>query len=112
MRPELLLEIARRNGVELPATTVEGLRRFYRVESFEQFIARWIATSRALCRADDFREVVVDYAGRAKEQGCVYVEAICSPTEPVLRGSSWEEVFEGYCDGAAEARSSTASRCV
>jgi aminodeoxyfutalosine deaminase len=104
VRPELLLEIARRNGVELPATTADGLRRYYRVESFEQFIARWIATSRALCRADDFREVVVDYAGRAREQGCVYIEAICSPTEPVLRGSSWEEVFEGYCDGAAEAR--------
>lgn len=104
VRPELLLVIARRNGVELPASSVEGLRRFYQVESFEQLIARWIATSRALCRADDFREVVVDYAARAKEQGCVYIEGICSPSEPVLRGSSWEEVFEGYCDGAAEAR--------
>ena len=65
--PELLFEIARRNGVELPASSVEALRRYYRADSFEQFIARWIATSRALCRADDFREVVVDYAGRAKE---------------------------------------------
>jgi aminodeoxyfutalosine deaminase len=104
VRPELLLAIARRNGVELPAETADGLRRYYRVESFEQFVARWISTSRALCSADDFREIVVDYAGRAREQGCVYIEAICSPTEPVLRGSSWEEVFEGYCDGAAEAR--------
>ena len=104
VRPELLIEIARRNGVELPAATVEGLRRFYQVESFEQFIARWIATSRALCRAADFREVVVDYAGRARAEGCVYIEGICSPSEPVLRGSSWQEVFEGYCDGAAEAR--------
>ncbi len=104
VRPELLLKIARRNRVELPSSSVEGLRRYYRVASFEQFIARWIATSRALCRADDFRAVVVDYAERAKAQGCVYIEGICSPTEPVLRGSSWEEVFEGYCDGAAEAR--------
>jgi aminodeoxyfutalosine deaminase len=104
VRPELLLELGRRNGVELPASSVEGLRRFYQVDSFEQFIARWIATSRALCRADDFREVVVDYAERAKAQGCVYIEGICSPSEPVLRGSSWDEVFEGYCDGAAEAR--------
>ncbi len=104
VRPELLFEIARRNDVALPETTVDGLRRFYHVDSFEQFISRWIATSRALCRAHDFREIVVDYAGRAREQGCVYIEGICSPTEPVLRGSSWEEVFEGYCDGAAEAR--------
>lgn len=104
VRPELLLEIAGRNSVALPATTVEGLRRYYRCESFEQFISRWIATSRVLCHADDFREVVVDYAARAREQGCVYIEAVCSPTEPVLRGSSWNEVFEGYCDGTAEAR--------
>ncbi len=104
VRPELLFEIARRNDVALPEKTVDGLRRFYQVDSFEQFISRWIATSRALCRAYDFREIVVDYAGRAREQGCAYIEGICSPTEPVLRGSSWEEVFEGYCDGAAEAR--------
>ena len=104
VRPELLLAMAARNGVELPADSADGLRRYYQVESFEQFVGRWISTSRALRRPDDFREVVVDYAGRAKEQGCVYVEAICSPTEPVLRGSSWQEVFEGYCDGAAEAR--------
>ena len=104
VRPELLFEIARRNDVALPETTVDGLRRFYHVDSFEQFISRWIATSRALCRAYDFREIVIDYAGRAREQGCVYIEGICSPTEPVLRGSSWQEVFEGYCDGAAEAR--------
>jgi len=104
VRPGVLFELARRNDIELPASSVEGLRRYYQVESFEQFIARWIATSRALCRADDFRAVVVDYAERAKAQGCVYIEGICSPSEPVLRGSSWEEVFEGYCDGVAEAR--------
>lgn len=56
VRPGLLIEIARRNVVELPAATVEGLRRYYRVESFGQSIARRIATCRALCVADGFRE--------------------------------------------------------
>jgi len=103
VRPELLLNIARRNEVALPATTPAGLAEFYRCGTFEEFIQRWIRTSSALQRYDDFREVVVDYAGRAGAQGCVYLEALFSPSEPVLRGSSWEEVFEGYCDGAAEA---------
>lgn len=103
VRPELLLAIARRNEQALPAKTPEGLREFYRCDTFEEFIQRWIRTSSALQRYDDFREVVVDYAGRAKVQGCVYIEALFSPSEPVLRGSSWREVFEGYCDGAAEA---------
>ncbi len=103
VRPELLLAIARRNEVALPASTEEGLRDYYRCHTFEEFIQRWIRTSSALRRYDDFREVVVDYAGRAAAQGCVYLEALFSPSEPVLRGSAWQEVFEGYCDGAAEA---------
>lgn len=103
VRPELLLAIARRNEVALPAKTPEGLLEFYRCTTFEEFIQRWIRTSSALRRYDDFREVVVDYAGRAGAQGCVYIEALFSPSEPALRGSGWQEVFEGYCDGAAEA---------
>jgi aminodeoxyfutalosine deaminase len=103
VRPELLLAIARRNEVALPAKTPEGLLEFYRCTTFEEFIQRWIRTSSALRRYDDFREVVVDYAGRAGAQGCVYIEALFSPSEPALRGSGWQEVFEGYCDGAAQA---------
>ena len=103
VRPELLLAIARRNEASLPAKTPEGLLDFYRCTTFEEFIQRWIRTSSALQHYDDFREVVVDYAGRARAQGCVYIEALFSPSEPVLRGSGWQEVFEGYCDGAAEA---------
>ena len=52
----------------------------------------------------DFHQVVVDYAAEAAAQGCVYVEALFSPSEPVARGTPWQEVFEGYCDGADEAR--------
>jgi aminodeoxyfutalosine deaminase len=105
VRPELLFAIARRNGVALPVRTPGELPAYYRCDTFEAFVARWIATSSVLRRYDDFREIVVDYAGRAKAQGCVYIEAIFSPSEPVvLRGGSFREVFEGYCDGAAEAR--------
>lgn len=103
VRPEVLLAMARRNEVALPAKTPEGLLEFYRCGTFEDFIPRWIRTSSVLRRYEDFREVVVDYAGRVRAQGCVYMEALFSPSEPVLRGSSWQEVFEGYCDGAAEA---------
>lgn len=61
-------------------------------------------TTRALRRADDFRQVVVDYAGEAAAHGAVYIEGIFSPAEPARRGVAWEESFAGYCDGAQEAR--------
>ncbi len=104
VRPARLLEIARRNDVRLPARDEAGLREFCRFTGFEHFIEVWIKTTRALAHGPDFREIVVDYAAEAARQGCVYVEAIFSPSEPMARGTPWDEVFEGYCDGADEAR--------
>ena len=34
----------------------------------------------------------------------MYAEALFSPSEPMARGTPWQESFEGYCNGADEAR--------
>jgi aminodeoxyfutalosine deaminase len=103
IRPTTLLDIATRNGVQLPAETVEGIAKLYEFTDFAHFIEVWIMTTNCLRTADDFRQIVVDYAAEAVSHGAVYLEAIFSPCERILRGLSWETVFEGYCDGAAEA---------
>jgi len=105
--PERLLELSRRNGVALPVDSVQGLREFCRFSDFPHFVDVWIATTKVLHAARDFREVVLDYAAQAAGHGCVYVEGIFSPAEPVRRGTSWDEVLEGYCDGVQAARELT-----
>lgn len=104
VRPAALLEIARRNDVALPVDSVEGLADLYRFRDFAHFIEIWLMTTSALRTADDFRQVVVDYAREASRQGAVYIEGIFSPAEAAARGVPWEKIFEGYCDGAQEAR--------
>jgi aminodeoxyfutalosine deaminase len=104
VRPETLLEIARRNDYPLPADTVEGLAALYDYRDFEHFIETWILTTNALQRAEDFAQVVVDYAEEAAQHGAVYLEAIFSPAERISRGVAWDEIFSGYCDGAQAAR--------
>ena len=104
VRPETLLGIARRNDYTLPCTTVEELRALYEFRDFAHFIEVWILTTNALRTADDFRQVVVDYAAEASAHGAVYIEGIFSPAERVRRGVGWDEMFDGYCDGAQEAK--------
>jgi aminodeoxyfutalosine deaminase len=104
VKPERLLQIAARNDVKLPARTAKGLERFCRVSDFEAFIVVWIKTTGVLRHGRDFRQIVVDYAADLAAQGCHYAEPLFSPSEPMMRGVPWQEVFEGYCDGAAEAR--------
>jgi aminodeoxyfutalosine deaminase len=104
VRPETLLEIARRNDYALPCSTVEELRALYEFRDFAHFIEVWILTTNALRTSDDFRQVVVDYAAEASTHGAVYIEGIFSPAERVRRGVGWDEIFTGYCEGAQEAR--------
>ncbi|HSR82556.1 MAG TPA: adenosine deaminase [Streptosporangiaceae bacterium] len=104
VRAPALLEMARRNDVALPADTVAGLAGLYEFTDFAHFINVWMLTTSALRTEADFRQVVVDYAAEAASHGAVYLEGIFSPSEPVARGAAWDEVFTGYCDGAAEAR--------
>ena len=104
VRAHTLLEIAKRNDYALPADTVEGLQELYRFTDFRHFIDVWILTTNALQKEADFRQIVVDYAAEAASHGAVYLEGIFSPAERVRRGCSWEDVFEGACNGAQEAK--------
>jgi adenosine deaminase len=103
IRAGTLLNIARRNDLPLPADTVDGLRSLYEFTDFKHFIDTWILTTNCLRTADDFRQVVVDYAAEAASLGAVYIEGIFSPVERVARGVRWEDLFHGYADGAVEA---------
>jgi len=102
VRPETLLEIARRNGYALPVDSVEGVRALYEYSDFGHFIEVFVLTSGALGRAEDFRQIVVEYAEEAHRHGAVYLEAIFSLG--LWRGLDSDEVFSGVCDGAEEAR--------
>jgi len=103
VRPAALLQIARRNGVALPADSAQELTRLYEFRDFPHFLQVWLMTTGALRTERDFRQVVVDYAAEAASHGAVYLEGIFTPAEPAGRGVAWDEIFAGYCDGAQEA---------
>jgi aminodeoxyfutalosine deaminase len=104
VRPRTLLDMATRNDLPLPVDTIEGVEALYEFTDFAHFIDVWILTTNVMRTADDFRQIVVDYAAQAATHGAIYLEAIFSPIERVARGVSWDDLFEGYCDGAQQAQ--------
>jgi aminodeoxyfutalosine deaminase len=100
VRPDTLRAIAKRNDYALP----DDLEALYGFRDFAHFIEVWILTTNALRTDADWRQMVVDYAAEAAGHGCVYLEGIFSPAERVRRGCDWQEIFEGVCAGAEEAR--------
>ena len=100
VRPDTLRAIAKRNDFALP----DDLESLYTFRDFDHFIEVWILTTNALRKEEDWRQMVVDYAAEAASHGAVYLEGIFSPAERIRRGCAWEEIFEGVCAGAEEAR--------
>jgi len=104
MRAETILRLARRHGVELAAETPQELAALLQFQNFDDFIEAFLVVTGVLLHEDDFREIVVEYAGEAAGHGALYIEGIFSPAQAVQRGVSWDAVFSGYCDGIEEAR--------
>jgi aminodeoxyfutalosine deaminase len=71
VRAGTLLQVARRNGIALPADSEKGLAELYEFRDFAHFIDTWVLTTGALRTEQDFRQVVVDYAAEAAAHGAV-----------------------------------------
>lgn len=74
IRPETLLELARRNSMALPYGTVEGLRRWYVFRNFPHFVEIYVAISSCLKTADDIELIAREFLAGQAEQNCRFTE--------------------------------------
>src|SRR5262249_37475911 len=74
IQPTTLLELARRNGVPLPAITVDGLREWYRFTSFNHFIDVYTLISRCIRTAEDIELIAREFLEGQAAQHVVYSE--------------------------------------
>ena len=91
IRPETVLKIAKRNGVELPAGTVEGLREWYAFRDFPHFVEVYVAVSKCIRTADDLELVMREFLEGQKAQNILHTEVTYTPTTiEKYGGIPWE----------------------
>lgn len=79
IRPETLLTIARRNGVTLPADSVEGLRAWYRFTGFDHFIEVYLASAQCIVSPDDIETITREFLAGQAAQNIRYTEFTHTP---------------------------------
>ncbi|NOT61138.1 MAG: adenosine deaminase, partial [Acidobacteria bacterium] len=79
IQPATLLELARRNGVMLPADDVTGLQRWYRFTDFNHFIKIYLTISSCICTPEDIELIARDFLRGQAEQNIVYSEVTFTP---------------------------------
>jgi adenosine deaminase len=77
--PDTLWAMAARNGVALPAGTLEELRTLYDFTGFDTFLTLWMAMCRCLQAPADYQQMVDAFVADCARQSVRYVEAHFTP---------------------------------
>ncbi|MEA2008619.1 MAG: adenosine deaminase [Chloroflexota bacterium] len=79
IRPKTLLTLAERNGVALPANTVEEMQDWYQFSDFAHFIEVYFAICNCLRTPDDFELIAAEFLKHQSAQNIIYSEVIFTP---------------------------------
>lgn len=106
LEPELMFELARRNGVKLAFPDVEALRRAYDFADLQSFLDLYYAGADVLRTRADFAALAGAYLGRMAAENVRHVEVFFDPQTHTHRGIALADVVEGLTEAfvAAERR--------
>jgi adenosine deaminase len=93
--PELIFEIAERNGVRLDYPNVDALKAAYRFTDLEAFLRVYYRGMAVLLRERDFYDLAIAYLRRAKAQGVRHAEIFFDPQAHTDRGIAFQTVIDG-----------------
>jgi len=95
LEPELMFELARRNGVRVPYASVEDVRRAYVFSDLQSFLDIYYAGCCVLWEEQDFYDLTWAYLTRAAAQGVRHAEIFFDPQTHTDRGVPFETVVTG-----------------
>ncbi|MBN6053434.1 adenosine deaminase [Nonomuraea sp. RK-328] len=108
LEPELVVELARRNGVELPTFDTEEIRARYDFADLQSFLDVYYDNMAVLRTEQDFHDLAAAYLRRAGEQGVRHAEIFFDPQAHLTRGVPLEAVFTGLSAALGESPVSAA----
>src|SRR5258708_4059581 len=77
--PDLLLKLAQRNEIALPATTPDEMKSWFKFRDFAHFIEIYLTASSCIRTAGDLEEVARDFLSRQADQNIRYTEFTHTP---------------------------------
>ena len=101
LEPELIFELAARNGVALSYPDVEALRAAYAFTDLQSFLDVYYAGASVLLKEQDFHDMAWAYLQRAARDGVVAAELFFDPQTHTDRGVPMGVVIHGL-KGACE----------
>ncbi len=93
--PELMFEIAQRNGIALPHDSIESLKKTYEFANLQEFLDIYYQGVNVLQTEQDFYDLTWAYLLKAKADNIVHTEIMYDPQSHTQRGIAFEVAING-----------------
>jgi adenosine deaminase len=108
LEPEMMFEIAKRNGVSLRYRSVDELRRAYDFTDLQSFLDIYYEGARVLQTKRDFHDITAAYLRRAQADKVTRAEMFFDPQTHTDRGIEFATVIDGIWSAMQDSPVSTA----
>lgn len=105
LEPELMMQLAERNGVELPYSGVGEIREAYNFSNLQSFLDIYYAGAQVLRERQDFCDLTWAYLERAHKDNVRHVEIFFDPQTHTERDIDFATVLDGIHSALADGES-------
>ena len=95
LEPELMFDLAKRNGIKIPYSNVNEVKSAYNFSNLETFLNIYYEGSKVLINEQDFFDLTWSYAVKCREDNIVHTEIFFDPQAHLSRGIKFETVING-----------------
>jgi adenosine deaminase len=105
LEPAMMLELAKRNGVDLPYADIDAINEAYNFNCLQDFLDLYYQGMSVLQTEQDFHDLTWAYLQRCQQQNVVHCEIFFDPQGHTERGVGFPTFMSGI--GSALARAET-----
>ena len=95
LEPELMLELAERNNVHMPFTSIAEVKSAYNFHNLQSFLDIYFQGANVLIHEQDFFDLTWAYLLRCKEDNVLHTEVFFDPQTHTERGIDFDVVVNG-----------------
>ena len=96
LEPEMMFDLAARNGIDLPFANVEEVRAAYEFSDLQSFLDIYYQGAAVLVTEQDFFDLMYAYLGRAAADGVRRAEIFFDPQTHTERGIGFSVFMDGF----------------
>lgn len=102
--PQLMFDIAKRNGISIPFASVEEIKQAYQFDCLQDFLDIYYQGAGVLIHEQDFYDLTYDYLKKCAEQNVRHTEIMFDPQTHTERGIDFAVVITGIHRACVDAK--------